>query len=57
MKKERKKYRINSNSAERLEDNTMKQIYGSGNRQVRFLPDEYVQAKILSERGFRLDGR
>lgn len=57
MKKERKKYRINSNSAERLEDNAMKQIYGSGNRQVRFLPDEYVQAKILSERGFHLDGR
>lgn len=32
-----------------LEEGQMKKIIGSGNSQVRFIPDEYLQAKILKE--------
>lgn len=33
-----------------LKENEMETIIGSGNSQVRFIPDEYLQAKILNER-------
>lgn len=32
-----------------LKETEMKKIVGSGNSQVRFIPDEYLQAKILKE--------
>lgn len=33
-----------------LDENAMKRVFGSGNSQVRYISDEYIQAKILKMR-------
>jgi len=40
-----------------LEEKEMKKVVGSGNSQVRYIPDEYIQTRILSERRFDLHGK
>lgn len=34
-----------------LTDNEMKKTMGSGNGQVRYVADEFIQSRILKERG------
>ena len=45
----RQNFEIKINYAEKLSRKDMNSIYGSGNSQVRYIPDEYLQAKILRE--------
>ncbi len=58
MKKNDRKqnFEIKINYAEKLSREDMDSIYGSGNSQVRYIPDEYLQAKILREHAGRMGG-
>lgn len=41
---------VKKNSCEKLGDDEMKKVFGSGNSQVRYISDEYIQARILKMR-------
>lgn len=58
MKKNDRKqnFEIKINYAEKLSREDMDSIYGSGNSQVRYIPDEYLQAKILREHAGGMGG-
>lgn len=45
-----KQFDVKMNHAVQLNESEMKQVFGSGNSQVRYIPDEYLQAKIIKER-------
>lgn len=51
-----KELKISSTTGVVMDEKELKQIYGSGNSQVRYIPNEYIQAKILSEKRFNLNG-
>ena len=55
--KKNKTFRLKVGKEDILKEEELNQIYGSGNSQIRYIPNEYIQAKILSERGFDLHGR
>lgn len=38
---------VKSENCKRLSEDEMKKVIGSGNTQVRYISDEYIQAKIL----------
>lgn len=44
-----RKFNVKVEFAEEMTSNEMQHIYGSGNSQVRYISDEYIQAKILRE--------
>lgn len=48
--KNKNKNTVQTSNCEKLDENTMKKIFGSGNSQVRYISDEYIQAKILKMR-------
>ena len=41
---------VQTSNCEELDENAMKRVFGSGNSQVRYISDEYIQAKILKMR-------
>lgn len=45
--KDRDKLAVKDSKCEKLSEDEMKKVFGSGNSQVRYISDEYIQAKIL----------
>lgn len=43
-------FEVNMKHATELKEDEMKKVFGSGNSQVRYIPDEFLQAKIIKER-------
>ena len=41
---------VQTSNCEEPDENAMKRVFGSGNSQVRYISDEYIQAKILKMR-------
>lgn len=41
---------VQTNNCEKLDEDDMKKVFGSGNSQIRYISDEYIQAKILKMR-------
>lgn len=46
-KKRKKPPGVNVTRNQLLEEQALKQTHGSGNGQARYVPDEYVQARLL----------
>ncbi|SJZ41408.1 hypothetical protein SAMN02745116_00240 [Pilibacter termitis] len=49
-KKQREIRPIKLGKAALLNDEEMKSAYGSGNSQIRYIPNEYVQSKLLQDK-------
>lgn len=47
IKKSRTDFTVKGEKCRKLQEEEMKKVIGSGNSQVRYISDEYIQAKIL----------
>ena len=45
--KDKDKLAVKNGKCEKLSEEEMKKVFGSGNSQVRYISDEYIQARIL----------
>lgn len=48
--RDKNKLVVKDNKCEKLNEDEMKKVFGSGNSQVRYISDEYIQARILKMR-------
>lgn len=45
-KVDKKRVKWNSTKCQPMDDDELKQVYGNGNSQVRYIPEEYLWAQI-----------
>lgn len=50
-------FKVKISPEQELSEKEMMQIYGSGNNPIRYISDEFIQTKILSEKGLDIYGK